>query len=211
MISSQSIANSLTSSSSRRAVSAAAAAGVAAAANAFLAGCCSLRCCCALLRAKAAAHVWLEGERRESFFCEIEKANERKKNVFIRRSTSLKNHKILSSKPDSPYPTAGHPPKALFSFHHHLCRIKMSSLMRLLSHRSSATTEGGGGNNDNSNAATGFASSSTPRTGSSFPASPSINDFSMGTAADIAEWGTWAPVSGGRGRGFGGALGEERF
>lgn len=86
---------------------------------------------------------------------------------------------------------------------HHPRHNTMSSLMRLLSHRSSATAEGGG-NNDTANAATGFASSatSTPRSGSSFPASPSINDFSMGTEADVAEWGTWAPVSGGQGRGF---------
>ena len=75
----------------------------------------------------------------------------------------------------------------------------MSSLMRLLSHRSSAAADGGNNNNN------GLASSSTPRadrSGSSFPASPSINDFSMGTAADVAEWGTWEVVWGREAPGF---------
>ena len=80
----------------------------------------------------------------------------------------------------------------------------MSSLMRLLSHRSSAAE---GGNEGRGNTTTtGFAStasaSSTPKSGSSFPASPSINDFSMGTAADIAEWGAWELVWGRKVSGF---------
>jgi hypothetical protein len=71
----------------------------------------------------------------------------------------------------------------------------MSSLMRLLSHRSSAAENG---NNEAGNSV-GFASS-TPRSGSSFPASPSINDFSMGTAADVAEWGELARFAGAKSR-----------
>lgn len=51
--------------------------------------------------------------------------------------------------------------------------------MRLLSHRSSGVAETNNANSNNNNAPM------TPR----IPASPSINDFSMGTAADIAEWG----------------------